>query len=96
MNPEKLKKVRENIYLISQHKVCMLVLLSRFSCVRLCATLWTTALQAPLSMGFCRQEYWNGLPFSSPIHTDIRVTSLLVAPDAPHFGTKSPECEGSW
>ena len=27
---------------------------------------WTRAHQAPLSMGFPRQEYWNGLPFSSP------------------------------
>ena len=30
--------------------------------VRLCATLWTVAHQAPLSMGFSRQEYWSGLP----------------------------------
>ena len=30
------------------------------------ATLWTVALQAPLSMGFSRQEYWSGLPFPSP------------------------------
>ena len=30
------------------------------------ATLWTGAYQAPLSMGFPRQEYWNGLPFPSP------------------------------
>ena len=29
-------------------------------------TPWTAALQAPLSMGFSRQEYWSGLPFSSP------------------------------
>ena len=29
-------------------------------------TLWTVALQAPLSMEFHRQEYWNGLPFLSP------------------------------
>ena len=28
--------------------------------------LWTVALQAPLSMGFLRQEYWSGLPFPSP------------------------------
>ena len=28
-------------------------------------TLWTVARQAPLSMGFSRQEYWNGLPFPS-------------------------------
>ena len=30
------------------------------------ATPWTVAGQAPLSMGFSRQEYWNGLPFPSP------------------------------
>jgi len=30
------------------------------------ATPWTIALQAPLSMGFSRQEYWSGLPFSPP------------------------------
>ena len=30
------------------------------------ATPWTVARQAPLSMGFSRQEYWNGLPFPSP------------------------------
>ena len=34
--------------------------------VRLFATPWTVARQAPLSMGFSRQEYWSGLPFSSP------------------------------
>ena len=36
------------------------------SCVWLFATLWTVAHQAPLSMGFSRQEYWSGLPFPSP------------------------------
>ena len=35
-----------------------------FSCVQLFATLWTAACQIPLSMGFSRQEYWSGLPFS--------------------------------
>ena len=35
------------------------------SCVRLFATPWTVAYQAPLSMGFSRQEYWTGLPFPS-------------------------------
>ena len=34
--------------------------------VRLFATLWTVAYQAPLSVGFSRQEYWSGLPFPSP------------------------------
>ena len=37
--------------------------LSHFSHVWLFATLWTVAHQAPLSKGFSRQEYWNGLPF---------------------------------
>ena len=30
------------------------------------ATPWTIALEAPLSVGFSRQEYWSGLPFPSP------------------------------
>ena len=34
--------------------------------VRLFVTPWTVAHQAPLSMGFSRQEYWSGLPFPSP------------------------------
>ena len=34
--------------------------------VRLLATPWTVAYQAPPSMGFSRQEYWNGLPLPSP------------------------------
>ena len=34
--------------------------------VQLFETPWTVAYQASLSMGFSRQEYWNGLPFPSP------------------------------
>ena len=45
-----------------------LLLLSRFSCVRLCATPQTAARQAPPSLGFSRQEHWSGLPFPSPIY----------------------------
>ena len=37
-----------------------------FSCVRLFATPWTVAYQAPPSMGFSRQECWSGLPLPSP------------------------------
>ena len=40
----------------------------RFSRVRLCATPYTAAYQAPPSLGFSRQEYWSGLPFPSPMH----------------------------
>ena len=48
---------------------CSVVSDSVFSCfsrVWLCATLWTVVCQAPLSMGFSRQEYWSGQPFPSP------------------------------
>ena len=41
-------------------------ILSELSRVRLFATPWTIAYQAPPSMGFSRQEYWSGLPFPSP------------------------------
>ena len=46
----------------------LLLLLSRFSRVRLCAIPETAAHQAPPSLGFSRQEYWSGLPFPSPMH----------------------------
>ena len=45
-----------------------LLLLSRSSHVRLCVTPLTAAHQAPLSLGFSRQEHWSGLPFPSPMH----------------------------
>ena len=45
-------------------------MLSRFSCVQLCVTLWTAAHQAPLSTGFSKQEYWSGLPFPSMTNLD--------------------------
>ena len=46
----------------------LLLLLSRFSPVRLCATQSTAAHQASPSPGFSRQEHWSGLPFPSPMH----------------------------
>ena len=46
----------------------LLLLLSHFSCVRLCVIPQTAAHQAPPSLGFSRQEHWSGLPFSSPMH----------------------------
>ena len=56
-------------------------MLSRFSCVQLFATLWTVAHQAPLSMGFSRQEHWRGLPLPSPgalPHSVTEPTSLSL------------------
>ena len=42
------------------------VVVYSLSCVRLFVIPWTVAHQAPLSMGFSRQEYWSELPFPSP------------------------------
>ena len=57
----------------SPNKCMLLLLLSRFSRVQLCATPQTAAHQAPPSLGFSRQEHWSGLPFTSPkqMHTRI-------------------------
>jgi len=52
----------------------LLLLLSHFSRVRLLATPWTAAYQAPLSMGFSRQEYWSEVPLPSPF---AYLTALL-------------------
>ena len=46
--------------------MCMFWLCAVCSVVLDSATLWTVTHQAPLSMGFSRQEYWSGLPFPSP------------------------------
>ena len=62
--------------------------LSSFSCVQLFATPWTVARQAPLSIGFSRQEYWNGLSCPPPgdlPDTGIKPTSLM-----------SVSCIGRW
>ena len=50
-----------------QVSLLLLLLLSRFSRVRLCATLQMAADQALTSLGFSRQEHWSGLPFPSPM-----------------------------
>ena len=54
-------ELEEDIY---HSKDCMHVL-SCLGHVRLCRIPWTVACQAPLSMGFSKQEYWSGLPFPS-------------------------------
>ena len=49
-----------------------------FSHVQLFATPWTVACQAPLSMGFSRQEYWSGLPFPSPKKKKGKLRSMQI------------------
>ena len=68
--------------------------LSRFSRVQLFATLWTLALQAPLSMGFSRQEYWSGLPRPPP--GDLPNPGIeLTSPASPALASPaSPALEG--
>ena len=52
-------------FVTTTHKVCHIGHLRAtcFSHVQLFATPWTVACQAPLSVGFPRQEFWSGLPF---------------------------------
>ena len=73
------------------YRMCVWVrALRRFSCVRLFATLWTTACQAPLSLGFSRLEYWNGLPFPPPgrlANPGIKPISLMSPALASRFFT---------
>ena len=70
-------------------------MLSHFSCVQTFVTLWTVALQAPLSMGFSRQEYWSGLSCpplralldpevkpASPVAPALEADSLLLSHQA--------------
>ena len=59
----------------------------------LCVTLWTVAHQAPLSMGFSRQEYWIGLscpPLGDPPNPGIKAASLLSPALAGRFFTTEP------
>ena len=56
----------------------LLLLLSRPSRVRLCATPWTATHQAPPSLGFSRQEHWSGSPFPSPMRESEVAQSCLT------------------
>ena len=56
----------------------LLLLLSRFSRVRVCATPQMSAHQAPPSLGFSRQEHWSGLSFPSPMRESEVAQSFLT------------------
>ena len=71
---------------------CACCMLSCFSCVRVFASPWIVARQAPLSMGFSRQEYGGGLPFPPPGHLPdpgIELASLMSSELAGGFLTTS-------
>ena len=68
---------------------------SHFSHVWLFVTLWTVSPQVPLSMGFSRQEYWNGLPLPPPgdlLEPGIEPTSPVSPALAGRFFTTSATC----
>ena len=60
---KKIALLKFNLHKICIFKVCVLVVQS---CLTLCDLMDYVVCQAPLSMGFSRQEYWSGLPFPSP------------------------------
>ena len=71
-------------------------MLSHFSHVWLFVTRWTVARQAPLSMGFCRQEYWSGLPCPPPgdlLNPGMEPMSLMAPALADRFFTTSATWE---
>ena len=57
------------------------------SCVQLFVTLWIVAHQAPLSMGFSRQEYWIGVPFPSPARSSWPRNRTHISHTASRFFT---------
>ena len=75
----------------AQHKshpiLLLLLLLSHFSHVWLCAIPQAAAYKAPPSLGFSRQEHWSGLPFPSPMHGSEKwkwSSSVVSDPERPH------------
>ena len=86
--------------LITLSTLCIqsLCVLSHFICVRLFVTLWTVAHQAPLSMGFSKQESWSWLPFPPPgdlPDPGIKLTSLITPALAGRLFTMSTNHLGS-
>ena len=65
------------------NSVLLLLLLIHFNRVRLCVTPYMAAPQAPLSLGFSRQDYWSGLPFPSPM---VRAKLLQLCPTLRPYG----------
>ena len=78
---------------IVSDSLLLLLLLSCFSRVRLCATPETAAHQAPLSLGFSRQQHWSGLPFPSPMHESETWKGSLSVVSVSSRGFSSSACE---
>ena len=81
------------VVIVTVFNNCVCVCVQSLSCVQFFATPSTVPLQVPLSMGFSRQEYWNGLPFPTPgdlPNPGIKPTSLASPALASRFFTTAP------
>ena len=76
----------------------LLLLLSHFSRVRLCATPETAAYQDPPSLGFSRQEHWSGLPCPSPMHESEKWkwSRSVVSESSPPHGLQPTRLLHPW
>ena len=80
------------------HQGSPMLLLSHLSRVQLCATPHTADHQAPLSLGFSRQEHWSGLPFPSPMPESEKwkwSRSVVSDPQRP-YGLQPPRLLCPW
>ena len=88
------------LYVRLMRKACvtflLLLLLSCFSRVRLCATPDTAAHQAPPSLGFSRQEHWSGLPFPSPMHESEKWSRSVVSDSSRPHGLQCTRLLRPW
>ena len=73
-----------------------MLLLSCFSRVRLCVTPETAAHQAPLSLGFSRQEHWSGLPFPSPMQESEKWSCSVASDSSRPHGLQPPRLLRPW
>ena len=78
------------LLLITISDILYALVLSPVSHAPFLVTLWTAAHQAPLSMGFSRQEYCSGLPFTSPGHLFDPGIELVSPASAGGFFTAEP------
>ena len=96
---EYLQRSKHFLHIISSNsshpeRAIWLLLLSRFSHVWLCVTPQTAAHQAPLSLGFSRQEHRSGLPFPSPMHESEVAQSCLTLSDPMDYSPPGSSIHG--
>ena len=85
--------------ILGDFKLCSQQLMENNNIVQLFAAPWTIAHQAPLSMGFSRQESWSKVPLPTPVHLPnpgIEPVSLASPALAGRFFTTSATWEVPW